>query len=216
MPFVKWWHYFDVYERHLGQLAAASRAGSPDQSLRILEIGVLDGGSLELWANWFGTSATVFGIDVDPKCARLEPVGAQIRIGSQEDAAFLRAVVDEMGGLDVVIDDGNHTSRSIKATLGILFPLLQPGGLYFIEDLHASYWPSFGGGYRRKGTSIEALKSTIDLLHQPYIGAHVPNDLLASPADHLRCVTFYDSIAILQKQGARSTFLFRSATDTGS
>lgn len=207
---IKWWHYFEVYERHLGPLARDSRAGTRDLPLRILEIGVLDGGSLELWSKWFGENALIYGIDVDQRCAELSVPGAEVRIGSQDDSHFLRRVVDEMGGVDVVIDDGNHTSHSVRTSLRTLFPLLSDSGLYVIEDLHASYWPSFGGGLRRSSSSIEALKRTIDLLHQPYIGTALQSDVLGLAADRLKSVTFYDSIAILEKQASRSTFLHRS------
>ncbi len=216
LPLVKWWHYFAIYERHLGSLARASRMGELAEPVRILEIGVLGGGSLELWSRWFGPHARIVGVDVDPSCSALSVKGAQVRIGSQDDSAFLNRVVDELGGVDVVIDDGNHTSRSVTASLKTLFPRLSPGGLYFIEDLHASYWPSFGGGLHRRDSSIEQLKSTVDSLHQPYFGARCDEKVLGVPADQLRSVSFYDSMAVLEKQERRSTFVFRSNLNSGS
>ncbi len=210
LPLVKWWHYFAIYERYLGTLARASRGGELSEPVRLLEIGVLGGGSLELWTRWFGPHARIVGVDVDPACATLSVGSAEVRIGSQDDSAFLNSVVDELGGVDVVIDDGNHTSRSVTKSLKTLFPRLSPGGLYIIEDLHASYWPSFGGGLQRRGSSIEQLKSTVDSLHQPYFGARCDEKVLGVPSDQLRSVAFYDSMAILEKQESRSTFVFRS------
>lgn len=42
---------------------------------------------------------------------------------------------------DVVIDDGSHLPAHQLATLQNLWPLVKPGGIYCIEDLHESYWP---------------------------------------------------------------------------
>ena len=41
-------------------------------------------------------------------------------------------------GLDVVVDDGSHKQQYQQMNLALLFPLVAPGGVYVIEDLHAS------------------------------------------------------------------------------
>ena len=47
----------------------------------------------------------IYGIDIDPACAAFDGIDAQVRIGSQADPDFLRRVVQEMGGVDVVLAD---------------------------------------------------------------------------------------------------------------
>src|SRR6056297_2923630 len=137
----KWLHYFDIYDRYFSAFR-----GSP---VRFLEIGVSKGGSLDMWRNYFGSEAVIYGIDIDPACAAFDGKSAQVRIGSQDNSEFLRSVVEEMGGLDLVLDDGSHDSVHIRKSLDALFPLLAEGGRYMIEDLHAAYWPRSSGGYRR-------------------------------------------------------------------
>jgi cephalosporin hydroxylase len=39
------------------------------------------------------------------------------------------------GGFDVVIDDGSHADEDILVAFEHLWPLVQPGGFYVIEDL---------------------------------------------------------------------------------
>jgi hypothetical protein len=147
-------HYLDLYERHFARFRG--------RTVRMLEIGVSEGGSLDLWRGYFGAEATIFGIDVDPACAaKVEPPN-QVRIGSQADPAFLRSVVAEMGAPDIVLDDGSHIGRDQRASFETLFPLLRDGGLYVIEDLSTSYWPGHEGGWRRRGTGIELVKELID------------------------------------------------------
>lgn len=207
-PFIKWWHYFDVYDRELGPLASESRSGSLGRPLRVLEIGVWRGGSLGLWRDFFGDSAKVFGIDIDPESARFDGIDAVIRIGSQADTAFLASVVEEMGGLDVVIDDGSHQCAHVIESLRFLWPLLSDRGVYCIEDLHTSYWPGWGGGLRRPSSSIEALKALVDELHQPYYEAP-SGEQLGISRDSLESVAFYDSVAVLRKRACPPPRPFR-------
>jgi hypothetical protein len=197
----KWVHYLEIYERHL----AAFRDGFPlgdgtRRPLRLLEIGVSQGGSLQLWRKYFGPEATIFGIDVDPRCAALDEPETRVRIGSQADAAFLNAVVEEMGGVDVVIDDGSHRAQHQRASFDALFPALSFGGLYIAEDLHTSYWAlDFTGGYRRPGTFIEVSKSLVDGMHAWY--HHWPISRRARRAQtDIFSVCFYDSVVVIEKR----------------
>ncbi len=212
-PFLKWWQYFDAYDRELGGLAAASREGRVAQPVRLLEIGVWRGGSLGLWRRYFGEQAVIFGLDIDPKSATFGSTDGEIRIGSQVDSEFMRAVIEEMGGVDVIIDDGSHLSAHVVHTLRELWPLLSEGGIYIVEDLHTSYWPSWGGGLRRPGSSMEALKSLADVLHQPYFSAPADSGGLGISRDSLFSVTFFDSMAVLHKGRRPKPQPFRGGVD---
>jgi len=212
-PFVKWWHYFDAYEREIGDRARFAREGLSVPPLRVLEIGVWRGGSLGLWREYFGREAIIFGIDIDPVSATWGVSDAEIRIGSQTDTTFLSSVVNEMGGVDIVIDDGSHLSEHVVTTLRHLWPLLSDGGIYLIEDLHTSYWPAWGGGLRRKSSSIEALKSLVDVLHQPYFGSSADQQGLGIERATLSSISFYDSVAALHKKRQPSPRPFRGGTE---
>ncbi len=120
----KWLHYLPIYERHFAPFRNAP--------VRVLEIGVQNAGSAQMWRDWFGPDAILYGIDIDPDCAEANGGSAQIRIGSQADPDFLRRVVKEMGGLDVVIDDGSHVMSHIHESFCTLFPLLSEGGVYLV------------------------------------------------------------------------------------
>ncbi|MEM6375009.1 MAG: class I SAM-dependent methyltransferase [Pseudomonadota bacterium] len=184
----KWHHYLPIYERYFSALR--------EREVRFLEIGVSKGGSLAMWRRYFGEAAILYGVDIDPACAACNGIHAQVRIGSQSDADFLRRVVDEMGGVDVVLDDGSHISSDIRASLATLFPLLQDGGLYMIEDLHATYWDSHDGGYQKPGSFIEDLRQMVDDMHHWY---HDQGQRIAATAGTLSALHLYDSIAVLEK-----------------
>ncbi len=194
----KWNHFLPIYSR----LFAPYRNGMPDgRPLRFLEIGVYEGGSLDLWRRFFGESAILYGIDVDPRCAVFDGRAAQVRIGSQADPAFLRSVVAEMGGVDIVLDDGSHVASHQRVSFETLFPLLAEDGLYVAEDLHTSYWRDYEGGYRRKGTFLEMTKAFIDDMHAWYHDRGAREIGRGIGAIHV-----YDSIVAFEKGGGERPF----------
>lgn len=202
----KWHHYLAIYDRYLHQyrqMAAHSDHNDPSRiapgkQLRILEIGVMSGGSLELWRRYFGAEALVVGIDINPACKAYERDGCLVRIGDQSDAGFLASVIDEMGGVDIVIDDGSHIASHQFASFMALFPRVSEGGLYICEDTHTAYWERWEGGYKRPGTFIETAKDVVDHLHEWY--APVPTAL--SPLNlktQVMAIAFHDSMVVIEK-----------------
>lgn len=184
----KWLHYLDVYERHF----AAYRS----TELKMLEIGVFRGGSLEMWNSYFGPASTIFGIDIDDRCKSYETPNTQVRIGSQDDPVFLRSVIAELGAPDIILDDGSHIAKHQEVSFDVLFPLLKEGGLYVIEDLHTAYWPAWGGGHRRRGTGIELVKAMIDDMHAWYHDAPT-----RTPAkSEIGAIHVYDSMVFIEKR----------------
>lgn len=184
----KWLHYLDKYEHHFAPYRGTD--------VKMLEIGVFKGGSLEMWNSYFGPASTIFGVDIDPQCAGYETANTKVRIGSQDDPAFLRSVIDEMGTPDIILDDGSHVAKHQEVSFDVLFPLLKEGGLYVIEDLHTAYWPVWGGGHRRAGTAIELVKSMIDDMHAWYHDAPT-----RTPAKtDIAAIHVYDSMVFIEKK----------------
>jgi hypothetical protein len=184
----KWVHYLEIYERHFAKYR--------DTPVKMLEIGVFKGGSLELWREYFGAAATIFGIDINPKCADCVMAPNQVRIGSQADPLFLQKVILEMGTPDIVLDDGSHIGSHQRKSFDTLFPLLNPGSLYVIEDLHTSYWTEpFGGGYRRADTAIGHVKQMIDDMHAWYHD----NPTMSPAKTEVGAIHVYDSVVVIEK-----------------
>ena len=150
-------YFFDVYETHL----QAYR----ETPVRLLEIGVDKGGSLELWRQYFGEKAEIHGIDINPEAAELAPPDSTVHIGSQADGDFLISVSDEHGPFDIVIDDGSHIMEHQKLSFETLYPRLNTQAIYICEDAFTSYWPEYGGGCGAEGTFMEYAKNLLDQLH---------------------------------------------------
>lgn len=153
----KWRHYFDIYHRHFERFR-----GKP---VTVVEFGVSQGGSLQMWKSYFGSAARIYGVDVEPRCKALEEDRIEIFIGDQADRSFLRDLRERIGAADIVIDDGGHRMGQQIATFEEMFPLLAPGGILLVEDVHTSYWRQFGGGYGKHGTFVEYAKRLIDQLN---------------------------------------------------
>ena len=118
----KWHHYFEIYERHLARL----RHSSPT----MLEIGVQGGGSLEMWRQYFGGSAHIYGLDIDPAARRHEDIATKIFVGDQADRAFLQKIMVHTGPLDLVIDDGGHTANQQITSFEAIYPNLSENGIF--------------------------------------------------------------------------------------
>ena len=188
-PVHKWVHYLEICENYF--------AAHKYTAVKMLEIGVNQGGSLDLWRRYFGSQATIFGIDINPACANVATPPNQVRIGSQDDASFLQSVIDEMGAPDIVLDDGSHVAKHQRASFEILFPLLKEGGIYMIEDLHTAYWPDdYDGGYRRPGTAIEYVKQMIDDMHAWYHD----KPTMTPAKDQIGAIHVHDSIVVIEKR----------------
>jgi 23S rRNA U2552 (ribose-2'-O)-methylase RlmE/FtsJ len=185
----KYQHYFDVYDRHFSKYKG--------QEITIVEVGVSQGGSLQMWRSYFGPKAKIWGIDIDQRCKLLEEQNTNIIIGSQEDEIFLESIYEKTGPIDILIDDGGHTQKQQIKTFKILFDKIKNDGVYLCEDVHTSYWLYYGGGLNRMGTYIQFTKKLIDKLnayHSEENSLQVDNFTKSAKSIH-----YYDSIVVIEK-----------------
>ena len=166
----KWSLYLAEYDR----LFDAFR----DRPVRLLEIGIQNGGSLEIWSKYFPHAAALIGCDIDPACALLEyddPCIAVI-VGDANAPATRNQVLARSAGFDIVIDDGSHLSGDIVQSFGHYFPHLADGGLFVVEDLHCSYWSRFDGGLFDPLSSMAFLKRLADVVNHEHWGVDRSRD----------------------------------------
>lgn len=147
-PSPKWpaHNYTDVYEAYMYALR--------DEPIRLLEIGLgvtgdewradivqgrnTGGASLRMWHDYF-SRGTIDGIDINAApYLDNDRITTYVTDSGDPDAMarYLQAAGDPT--FDVVIDDGSHRPDHQQVSLGVLFPHVRSGGLYFIEDLHAN------------------------------------------------------------------------------
>ncbi|SSC24651.1 S-adenosyl-L-methionine-dependent methyltransferase, partial [Klenkia terrae] len=184
----KWVHYFPIYTEHFSRFR-----GRP---VRILEIGVYRGGSLDMWRWFFGPDAILVGADIDERAREVSAPDHLVEIGDQTDPEFLRSLAERHGPFDIVIDDGGHTMEQQIVTAETLFPLIADGGVLLTEDCHTSYWDSYQGGVGRAGTFIEWCKAKIDAVN----GYHHDTTVDRVWTDTVDSIAFYDSVVVVKKQ----------------
>jgi hypothetical protein len=187
----KWRHYFDIYHRHFARFRG--------EAVTMIEIGIFNGGSLQMWRDYLGPQATIVGVDVNPECTRFAEPGIDIVIGDQADNAFLRSLADRYPDFAILLDDGGHRMHQQIATFQEMYPRLRSDGVYLCEDTHTSYMPVFGGGYRHPGTFIETAKSLVDRLNAFHSKGHselAPDDFTRT-TDSMH---FYDSVIVIEKK----------------
>jgi len=157
----KWESYFGHYDRNL------SRFQNREKAVRLLEIGVQNGGSLEAWKAFLGEDSVVIGTDVDSACSLVEsPFSVQCFTGNATDATWAKQLCEAKGPFDIIIDDGSHINSDIEKTFALFFSSILPGGVYICEDLHTAYWDKYGGCQPSKRENvIEMFKEIADLVN---------------------------------------------------
>lgn len=160
----KWSSYLDRYD----QLFTPYR----DQPIRLLEIGVQNGGSLELWSKLFPYAKKIVGCDIEIACTQLSfdhPNIVVIGANANTDEAE-QAISAQSSHFDLIIDDGSHQSGDIVCSFVRYFPYLNNGGLYIAEDLHCSYWQEFNGGLFHPYSAIAFFKRLADTINHEHWG----------------------------------------------
>lgn len=149
--------YFKVYD----ELFLKFR----NKKIVFVEIGVLGGGSLFMWRNFFGNKARIIGVDMNPNALKWKKYGFEIIIGSQSDERFWKKFTNDIGPIDIVLDDGGHTYDQQITTTEMLLTSIKDGGLLVIEDTHTSYLTGFGP---KRYSFIEYVKHMIDLINNRF------------------------------------------------
>jgi len=181
-PSFKWTHYFPIYENFFSRFI--------NQSVSVLEIGVLDGGSLLMWRNYFGPYSNILGIDINNDSKNHKAFGVTVEIGDQSDHIFLQKILDEYGPFDIIIDDGSHIQSDVISTLSFFIDKMPPNSVYLIEDTHMSNAPYTQEGADDIYSYLEPLNRQ---LSEGYIGQPVKNFGM-----NLFSINYFDSVIALQ------------------
>jgi hypothetical protein len=200
----KWEHYFDIYDHLLGKFY--------ESKVNYLEIGVQNGGSLEIAKKLFASDSLIIGMDIDPSCKHLEgKVANQIIIGSQVDDATLLKV-SEFGPFDIIIDDGSHIQSHMIVTFFKLFPLLSQNGIYIIEDTHTNHSPEHQESFLGIGL-YDYFKGLSERLNIDFMNSHFRKDRYKLPRNErssihqipdivrdIFSIEFFDSVIAIKKR----------------
>lgn len=199
--------YFQVYE----ELLAPYRG----QAITFVEVGVLNGGSLFMWRDYFGPQARIIGVDLNPGAKKWEADGFEIWIGSQSSPAFWQDFFSAVGPIDVLLDDGGHTNDQQIVTCHHSFSQVRDGGLVIIEDTHASYMRAFGNPSPYSFMNYVAFLSAE--IHRRFPALHglsKESFIAHSPAANIYAIDIYESIVAFRIDRTKC-FISESTSNEG-
>lgn len=189
--------YCDIYESYLSPLK--------NKKLVLLEIGIggeehIDRGgqSLRMWHDYL-PQAIISGVDLyEKKLPDFDYARVQIFKAHQTDQQTLHEIILKIGNPDIIIDDGSHHNMLTSKTFDILFPYLNPGGLYFCEDVHTSYWKKYYEGNPNPSegdTTMNFFKRLTDQLNHDVLEKQYKNGY----AGQLAFIHFYHELVVIRK-----------------
>lgn len=160
----KWSIYLAEYDR----IFASYR----ESSVRLLEIGIQNGGSLEIWTDYFRNAQKFVGCDIDPNCAKLSYTDPRISVivGDANTDLVQTEIQFISQQFDIVIDDGSHFSSDIIKSFARYWPHIVDGGVFIAEDLHCSYWQVYEGGLYDPYSSLAFFKRLSDIINHEHWG----------------------------------------------
>lgn len=174
-------NYFDIYDSELEEYR--------NKAITFVEVGVLNGGSLFMWREFFGEDAKVIGIDFNPEAKKWEREGFQIFIGNQADPKFWESFFSEVGPVDIILDDGGHTNLQQIVTTSCCLPYINDNGKLLVEDTHASYMARFNNPSRY--SFIGFVDRVIGSLHSRSGELNINNKKYSDTIDK---ITIYNSL----------------------
>lgn len=202
------------YARYYERLLAPLR----DVPVRFMEIGVERGRSLQVWQQYFSNADHVYGIGYgnfqktpSQECASASATRVEVNVpctifkGDQSDVTFLRHFLKETGGnFHVILDDGSHVPSHQVTSFETLWPAVQPGGIYIVEDVETSWWNPTAKVYNYslagQASVVEKWKGVVDAVNREYNHGRSPlTDENAAIYGSISSVEFGQNVIIFHK-----------------
>ncbi len=192
-------NYCHVYESYLKDWK--------DSKVALIELGVggyefpgRGGEGLRMWKDYF-KQGKIIGIDIHPKEGIIND-RTEFWQGSQTDKHLLKTIIERNNEAEIriVIDDASHNNMLTIESFNIIFPLLKSGDLYFVEDVHTSYWENaeYNGDNRPGATAATTMEWFTRLTHQlnaEHFAEKYRNDF----AGKIEFIHFYKELIIIKK-----------------
>ena len=212
----KWQLYLTEYDRLLNDYR--------EKPISLLEIGIQNGGSLEIWLKYFSQALMLIGCDINPLCARLSFDDPRICViaGDANRPDVREQITLNTPQFDIIIDDGSHMSGDIIKTFTLYFPFLANGGVFIAEDMHCSYWERFEGGLFDPFSAITFFMRLADIInYDNWVNPKARGDILQGffwkynckidedVLSQIHSVEFINSICVVRKASVDDNVLNR-------
>jgi hypothetical protein len=184
----KFTNYFDIYDKHFNRFIGKNPI--------ILEIGIFEGGSIDMWNYYFDNKCTIYAIDINENCLNLQKDyldNVHIIIGDQGNENFWNNFLKQNIKFDIIIDDGSHIPSHQILTFKKTYDYLNNNGIYLCEDICTSYHNN------HKGSFIDFSKKIIDYLNVFHWRTDGQKQKYQDFKKKTFSVCFYDNIVVFEK-----------------
>jgi capsular polysaccharide biosynthesis protein len=172
----------------------------------LIEIGGLAGASLLMWREYF-PKARIICLDLDENVRRHATDHITVEIGNSGNPKFLQSIMEKYGSARVILDDGSHRWDHMRIAFRNLYKMVEPGGIYIVEDLHTNYEGRYAG--HEDVPFIQSLYSVVDLMNARadayrYLKEALSPEIVRAAA-MTEMISFVGKSCILRRQSAKST-----------
>ena len=111
----------------------------------VLEVGILNGGSIKLWNDFF-PNANVYGLDIIPinyiwdEIKNKDKITLYNSVDAYDETFFKTTFLDKNIQCDFMLDDGPHTLESMKQFIKLYSQIMTDDGILIIEDVQSWDW----------------------------------------------------------------------------
>lgn len=184
-------NYFPIYDKLFHPFISTQ--------IVFVEVGVMYGGSLYMWRNFFGKSARIIGIDNNASAKQFSN-DFEIFVGDQADPNFWDNFYKTIGPIDILLDDGGHRNSHQIQTVVSGIPHIRDGGLIVVEDTHTSFMYEFGNPSKYSFMNFASLKA--QNLTKRHKTVNKPDSLVS----RIHSIEFYDSVVAfhIDEESSRS------------
>ncbi len=146
---------------------------------------------------FFGPNARIIGVEINPSAKQWENFGFKIFIGDSGSENFCDNFYKKIGNVDIVVDDGSHTSHDQIVGVSKSIKYINDGGIYLVEDTHSNYLKKYS--CPQKYTFMDFSKRSIDHLNYRFPGTvKKKNEYLKDIFDKVYSMRFFESMCIYE------------------
>ena len=157
----------------------------------MIEVGVLEGGSMKMWDTYFTGAKLLLGLDITLEKVKPETQYSdrvKLEVCDPTNTTQLEPMMNkysiDQGSVDLIIDDASHIVSHQIINLFNMWKYVKSGGMYIIEDVHTSV-PSLIGRHAHLATNggymdveIGTDERIFHLMHgQPAFPGLPPNEI---------------------------------------
>lgn len=193
------------YERFYDYFLAPFR----NKSINFFEIGVDKGRSLKMWNDYF-TKAKIYGMDIEH--GYMHEKGEVFKM-DQSNINDLKSITNKLKQCHIIIDDGSHVPEHQLFSFNYLFNnLLNPGGIYIIEDIETSYWRKsdlygypIDAGFNEKNNIVKIFRKITDIVNREFLTEKALNKIKSydkinfENLKHISFIMFGQNCIIIKK-----------------